>query len=329
MHNPFIDYFDRNDIHIPMYDYVTVTTMGNIMQIKHMSFHNSKPSVKKVANGYFQNLKTGEIIESKKKTSEKRTESPTSLKRTFQRIGQIIQANVSEPEKVRWVTLTYKENMTDTKRLYEDFRRFYGRLKTYCKQNNWSPPEYISVAEPQARGAWHLHIFLIWTDMLAPFIPNDDMERLWRHGFTKIKAIKDTDNVAGYLVAYLKDIRVGDLPKKLQTLKGNLNHDKKRIIKEGRLQYYPSGFNIIRHSKGIKMPVTKKMTGYDAFEIVKGSVPCYHCRKEFPIAGIYDSVFQLVEFKRNPDGSWNNPQNDDSDWEYDFDDLVFHNHNKH
>lgn len=323
-HNPFLHFFDRNDIHIPLYEDVTVIEMGNTMQISHMSFHNPKPATKKLAGGKYENLRTGEIFESRKKTSTKRTESPVSLKRTFQKIGRIIQANVGDPEKVRWVTLTYKENMTDGKQLYEDFRRFYGRLKTYCKRNKWSSPEYISIAEPQARGAWHLHVFLIWKDQVAPFIPNSDLEGLWRHGYTKIKSLKDSDNIAGYLVAYLSDIPTEELPK----AKGELAINKKKYVKHGRLQLYPAGFNIIRHSKGIIIPKPQRMSGFKAFAMVRGAPPSYHCRKEFLVAGMYDSTFQLVEFKRNADGSWGNPQNDGGDWEYDLTNEAYHNHHK-
>lgn len=328
MNNPF-QYYDKKDIHIPLYDKVTVTEMGNILQIKHSSFHNQQPSAKKLSKHLYINLKTGKLIESKKKTSTKRSESPVSLNRTFQKVGQLVQANVSEPEKVRWVTFTYRENMTDTKRLYEDFRRFYGRLVTYCKKHGWSKPEYISIAEPQGRGSWHLHVFFIWLDQVAPFIPNKDLENLWRHGFTKIKALKKTDNVAGYLVSYLRNIPFEDLPKEQREAKGNLNHDMKRIVKKGRLQFYPASFNIYRHSRGIKLPIIKKMSGFEAFEKVKGALPSYHCRKDFLIADMYDSTFQIVEFKRNADGSWDNPQNtDDGDWEYDLTDTAFNAHRK-
>ena len=329
MNNPKkIDpYYNNKGICIPLDAFVTVTTMGNIMQIKHLTTYNPNPSVKKIGKDTFKNMRTGEIINSKKKTAVKRTESPVSLKKTFQRIGQIIQANVSEPEKVRWVTLTYRENMTDTKQLYEDFRRFYGRLKTYCQQHGWDHPEYISVAEPQARGAWHLHIFLIWTSQIAPFIPNKDLARVWRHGYTKIKALKNTDNVAGYLRAYLQDIRAEELPKKLRESKGDLNRDEKRIIKRGRLSFYPSGFNIVRHSKGIKMPEVERTVAVLAFDKVKGSAPTYHCRKKFTLDNGFDTTLQIVEFKRNADGTWDNPDNDDDDWEYDFGSFTYNNHN--
>src|SRR5574344_1588357 len=56
-----------------------------------------------------------------------------------------------------FVTLTYKENMTDTKRLYRDFKAFFMRLRRaypFLK-------EYFVAFEPQERGSWHAHMILL------------------------------------------------------------------------------------------------------------------------------------------------------------------------
>ena len=66
--------------------------------------------------------------------------------------------NVTDTEKVTWLTLTYAENMQDYNRLYEDYRKFNMRMKYYCKKNNLPSYEYIAVCEPQARGACYREI---------------------------------------------------------------------------------------------------------------------------------------------------------------------------
>lgn len=80
-HNPFLHFFDKNDIHIPLYEDVTVIEMGNTMQISHMSFHNPKPATKKLAGGKYENLRTGEIFESRKRLqrSERKVLYPLSV----------------------------------------------------------------------------------------------------------------------------------------------------------------------------------------------------------------------------------------------------------
>ena len=100
-----------------------------------------------------------------------------------------INANLTEPEKALWVTLTYAENMRDAKQLYEDFRRFWQRFRYYLDKHKHPTAEYITAAEPQARGAWHLHCLFLFFPEKAPFIPNSDMAQIWRHGFTKTKSL--------------------------------------------------------------------------------------------------------------------------------------------
>ena len=103
---------------------------------------------------------------------------------------------------VRWITLTYAENMTDTDRLYFDFKDFNKRFQYYCKINGYSKPEYIVMMEPQGRGAWHCHLLYIW-DCKAPYVANKTLRDLWGHGFVKIKKLDNCDNVGAYLTAYL------------------------------------------------------------------------------------------------------------------------------
>ena len=46
--------------------------------------------------------------------------------------------------------------------------------------------------------------------------------------------------------------------------------DKKNIIKGGRLGLYPTGFNILRHSRGIKNPIKKYLSVEEAYEELEG-----------------------------------------------------------
>lgn len=170
------------------------------------------------------------------------------------------------------MTLTYRENMTDPTRLYEDYRRFWQRLKYYLRKQDYPTAEYIIAAEPQGRGAWHLHCLFLFPEKF-PFIPNSDMARIWGHGFTKTKSLKGVGNPGLYLTAYLGDMELTEAVSAGQFNVGRLaeTRDKsKAVIKGARLKLYPPGFNLYRYSRGVKRPEVCQMTEQEAQAEVSG-----------------------------------------------------------
>jgi hypothetical protein len=166
--------------------------------------------------------------------------------------------------------------MQDTQRLKNDFKEFNRKLRSKYGQY-----EYITAAEPQARGAWHLHAFLIF-DKKAPFIPNKDLADIWGQGFVKIKALpKNLDNPGAYLSAYLIDIEIEQKDRKVsydkevKTIevdeKGNQIIKSKKYIKGERLHFYPPNMRIFRWSNGIKKPVITVMRESEAKEKVSAA----------------------------------------------------------
>ena len=138
--------------------------------------------------------------------------------------------------------------------------------------------------EPQGRGAWHAHLLYIWQDMKAPFIPNEDFRELWGHGFVRIKKLDNVDNVGAYLTAYLGDMEITDLDvsqavgkncKIVETEDDNGNKVKKAIVKGARLDLYPSNFNMIRTSRGVKRPTEEMMTQFEANKKVSGATKTF------------------------------------------------------
>lgn len=252
-----------------------VVTMGNIIEVTAFQRLPHSPPIRKVNKDYYVDLRSGEI--GKYKHIENRSGSTDSIRKTMRNIRNLINTNITDPLHWRWITLTYRENMTDTKLLYKDFERFWKRFCYWCKASGFSKPEYISVVEPQSRGAWHIHAFFGWSD-LAPFIPNNEvMEMLWPHGFTKTKALNDCDNIGAYFSAYLADMPLNEvqaLPpaEKEQALaysdillkQVDDAQQTKKFVKGGRLYLYPSGMNIVRKSRGIKSPTVERMSYEDA-----------------------------------------------------------------
>lgn len=267
------------------YSDTRVTTMGHITEVVTMQKRCLGPPVVRVDKDHFMDLRTGELLEYEH--IENRAESTDSIRRTLAHIRALINTNVTVPENCRWVTLTYSENMTDSERLYSDYKKFWQKFLRWCKTNGYERPEYITVQEPQGRGAWHIHAFFIWPDK-APFIPNDDvMQKLWGQGFTKTKALDNCDNIGAYFSAYLGDMpldEVHQLPaadqicalagggveeKEFANEQGHTK--KKKFVKGGRLFLYPPKMNIVRKTKGIKLPVVEKMTYSEAKEKVRSA----------------------------------------------------------
>ena len=188
-------------------------------------------------------LRTGEIIEKRK--NKNRSQSVESIRRTMSNLRDLINCNVTDNKKCLWITLTYRQDngiVRDIEKVYKDHKNFWDRCNTYFKNKGIKKPKYINVLEPQRSGAWHLHLIWIFDD-IAPFIPNDDMRKLWGNGFTRTQAMTDTDNIANYVCAYLCDYA-----------HTNENTSKKMIIKNARLYLYPVGVRFYRHSRDVKFP---------------------------------------------------------------------------
>ena len=229
-------------------DVSKVVTMGNITEVTTCKSFSSGPPVVKIDKDRYMDMRTGAVGEYQH--VQNRGDGVESLKKTIRRIRGLINANVCEVDKVRWLTLTYAENMTDTEKLCKDFDIFRKRLYRWSEGQGYGKPEYISVIEPQARGAWHIHAFLIW-DRPAPYMDNNEVVwKMWGHGFTKIKSVTNCDNVGAYFSAYLTDVPVSEITG---------DETDKKIIKGSRLHLYPPGIQIVRHSRGVKKPEVEYM----------------------------------------------------------------------
>ncbi|MDR2571239.1 MAG: hypothetical protein LBD23_13265 [Oscillospiraceae bacterium] len=244
---------------------VTVKEMGNITEVRYMLMH-SGGLIHKIDKNTYYNIRTGEVKEFK--TSTKRIENKESVSRSLKNLRDIINTNITDNKRVLWVTLTYKKNMTDNVRLYHDYRKFNMRFQRYLKNNKLPKCEYIATAEPQGRGAWHLHILFIFKSK-APFIKNKPLAMLWGHGFVSITSLRKIDNVGVYLTAYLSNL---DITEELTELESS---HKKSIIKGARIKLYPTGFRIYRCSRGIKKPTVYETTEREAMRKVKGAALTY------------------------------------------------------
>lgn len=257
---------------IPTNDLVTVTRMNHIIEVQHMEKMNTKCHIQKLDKDRYVDLRTGEIEEFEHIRTRK--DSYNSLRQTFKKLRYLINNNFSGCGNELHVILTYAENMTDTKRLYADFKRFMTRLKR--KYKNISSIDYISVIEPQERGAWHSHLLLRFNEIDRVYIENSVLANLWGQGFVTIRSLKDVDNIGAYLSAYLSDVELSDenimraYENKNTIVVRQVDGREKKFIKGGRLHLYPPGMNLFRRSKGIEYPERERMK-YKEFKKIVGS----------------------------------------------------------
>jgi hypothetical protein len=242
---------------------------------------NTQMYIRKISSDYYIDLReapdpvTGELILHEFNRSENRAQNKAGVAKSLAHGRDLLNTNITDVANCRWVTLTYAENMTDPKQLYEDFKNFNKRMRYKLGEKY----EYIVAMEPQGRGAWHAHVVMIF-EHKAPFIPNAELAEVWGHGFVTIKKLDDVDNVGAYLTAYLGDM---DLQEAIDTRQVNIpagcsadnvigegikevevdvdgEKIKKKYLKGGRLHMYPPKFNIFRYSRGIKQPTVEMMS---------------------------------------------------------------------
>lgn len=259
-------------------DFVTVTKTNHIIEVQHMEKMNTRANIKKLDKDRYVDLATGEIREFEH--IENRNQSYNSLRQTFKKLRYLINNNLEGKPNELHVTMTYKENMTDPKRLYTDTNRFLMRLK-----RKYGDIDYINVPEPQERGAWHNHMLIRFNGREKIFIHNKELADMWGQGFIKIKSLKGVDNIGAYLSAYLSDIEVSEdtdlqttvklIEENRQVVKKEVDGQEKRFVKGGRLHMYPAGMNIIRKSKGMTYPEKQRMTYEKAKKIVGSAKPHY------------------------------------------------------
>jgi hypothetical protein len=220
-----------------------------ISKTEYMKYYTTESGIK---------VTDGKVYKYAEKTDEKGNRNIRRLKQIFSDLKQLVNANFNSDfaDRQFFVTLTYKENMQDEKRLYKDFNSFWKRLKYAMPEHEL---EYITISEPQGRGAWHMHMLL---KSNTPFNSGlyhyqKIIYNTWKQGRTELKKLETVNNLGCYFVAYLSNAELS--PEKIKDMKIRESdiitaRDTKKYVKGERLKYYKDYFKIYRSSKGIKKP---------------------------------------------------------------------------
>lgn len=272
------------DFEINNQSLVSVKKMQHIYEICYCEHRNTKNYIQLLDKDNFIYLPTGEV--KKCKHIENRSENKMQVSQSLKRLRDYINTNVVDAKNCKWITLTYRRigdkklPMTDTKKLYNDFKNFVKRFK--YKYGHF---EYIVACEPQSDGTWHCHCIIIF-DKKAPFIPNKVIESLWGNGYTKTNKLNDIDNIGAYLTAYLGDMELSECDKNnifyhkkdikvVEEIEGKKLKQPKKFVKGARLSMYPPNFNIYRISRGIKKPIKEYCFYHEIKEKAGLSFPTY------------------------------------------------------
>lgn len=191
---------------------------------------------------------------------------PSNLNRKFSALRRLINNNFIGSASELHIVLTYGGDfagkMTDPKKLYEDFRRFWDRFK-----RKYPMCAYIAIAEPQRTGSWHMHVLMKRLDNNPLYIPKDQLDELWGHGFTWVSSLEGNDNIGVYFMAHLKNVDLYE--------NDDQPSDKKCIIKGARLALYPPKFKLYRCSKGILKPSVSVMPYEETKLLTEGYRPTF------------------------------------------------------
>ncbi|WOO35661.1 hypothetical protein R2R35_17920 [Anaerocolumna sp. AGMB13020] len=252
---------------------VKFKTAGNTREVQFSAGVNRRCPIQNISKDKYLDRETGEIKERKK--SENRYQSPKSVRKSINKLMDLIRCNATETSYCKWLTLTYADAKTNHEKVYEDGKIFLRRLQRYLNnQTDLSDGQKtfkrITVAEPQGEkhdNSWHLHILLIFEDV-APFIINDTITELWGHGITDTHKVYDADGLALYFKVYLSDVEYTEGDENYDVVKKAVNRESKQFIKGGRLKYYPTGMPLFSASRGMSRPMVEKISHKEAMERV-------------------------------------------------------------
>lgn len=273
--------FERLDnYHINDFDYVTVTTTApHLKKVTYIDNVNSEARIRNIDKDHYEVIRTGEIKE--RKHTKKRSDSKPSLMKTRRDIIDVINTNVTDLKKCKFITLTYRGEMTDTKVFDKDVNLFVKNFNYRYKTN-----KNIKVCVPQLRGTYHAHIIFIFDDD-APYIPYQELIDMWGKGNVDVeKVYGDVDNLGVYLSSHLCDLPLEECQKynipyddkdiKTVWVVDGKELDKPRyFVKNGIANLIPPGFRILRPSRNLVKPSRERMKYYEAKKEVEYSDPTF------------------------------------------------------
>lgn len=92
---------------------VKLKISGNTQVVQFTAGNNKKCPVQNLSKDTYLDKRTGEVKQKKK--SANRYQSPKSVRKSINRLIDLIRCNATDSAKCKWITVTYAEVMTDGK----------------------------------------------------------------------------------------------------------------------------------------------------------------------------------------------------------------------
>ena len=163
-----------------------VVVSGNIIELYEYE--------KDVIFGYTDTKKKTKGRQATANAEDKEKNREKVLSRARKDLRRIINSNIQKYSK--FLTLTFKENITDLDFANNEFKKFIKRLNYHYGIKI----KYSTVIEFQERGAIHYHCILY---NLTQKVDVKELQGIWKQGFIKINAIDSVDNVGAYVCKYM------------------------------------------------------------------------------------------------------------------------------
>ena len=124
-----------NSVDVKLYDLtkVKLKTAGNTSVVQFTAGNNTFCPIQNISKDKYLDKETVEIKERKKSVS--RYQTPKSVRKSINKLMDLIRCNATKPNHCKWLTLTYADAMTDHTKVYEDGKMFLRRFQRYLNKS--------------------------------------------------------------------------------------------------------------------------------------------------------------------------------------------------
>ena len=171
---------------------------GSTLEVYKLSSSQRRGYEMELTDEKRQKRSFAELSAQEKLDSIKRKKKNLKQKRVD--VMRLISTNF-HPGLTKFVTLTFREHVTDRAEAMKEFKNFMKRLNYRQRAKNRPDIKYLGVIEYTKIGRIHFHVVLF----NCAYIPKNELADVWGNGYVKINNIKGMDGsaVARYVTKYM------------------------------------------------------------------------------------------------------------------------------
>ena len=124
------------------------------------------------------------------------TDRQNNMHKSRNNFRRLVTANFDAGSK--FITLTFRDDITDVKEANKEFKKYIQRMR--YRYGDFKYANVIQFQDKNRGGVVHYHMM---SDL--PYIPHEDLEKIWGHGFVGINKIDHVDNVGAYMIRYMAE----------------------------------------------------------------------------------------------------------------------------